>query len=99
MNAKALNKWMRKTFGCANPNTAIGEFFNASSIHITKQQAGTNGANIPGLIGNAQGIYSMVWSSSIYTGHADILYSNQTCDNGCYFDEQGLVYIDIWKLE
>ncbi|MBL0254176.1 MAG: hypothetical protein IPQ27_04045 [Chitinophagaceae bacterium] len=90
--------WMRKTFGCANPNIAI-EYLNANAIHITKQQAGTNGANIPGLIGNAQGIYSMVWNSATYSGHADILYSNQTCDNGCYFNKSNLVYLDIWQLQ
>lgn len=45
LGAENLNRWMRKTFGCANPNTAIGEYLNTNSVHYNANQIGTNGEN------------------------------------------------------
>lgn len=101
LGAENLNRWMRKTFGCANPNTAIGEYYNANSVHYNASQAGTKGANLPSLLTGIKGIYSMVSSNYNWaTGHADILFPNATCDpnGGCHFDGP-IRYIDVWKLQ
>ena len=90
LNARALNKWMRKTFGTiTNPN-----YMNIPASQITP-----NGANLPLLLSNIKGIYSLVcplgspWAS----GHADII-NNSMCAAGCHFPDAPIEYIDVWKL-
>jgi uncharacterized membrane protein YgcG len=98
LSAKKLNAWMRKTFG-TNPATTITPF-NANHIHITGDQAGVNGVNLPSLLGGKKGIYSLVSSNSSWaSGHGDILQPNGTCINGCHFYDAPIAFIDIWQLQ
>ncbi len=92
LNAKALNAWMRKTFG-VSPN-------NPKHINLTKLDGGSNGKNFPNLIKNKKGIFSMVspQNSTWASGHADILYPNGTCKANCHFFDGDILYIDIWIL-
>lgn len=102
LNARALNLWMRETFGTGSNNL--------NHLHLTAQDGGHNGEDFSSLIdlsstGNpdlyVKGIYSMVatqpnnWGAS---GHADILYDNGECKAGCYFNGP-VDYIDIWILD
>jgi hypothetical protein len=99
LGAENLNRWMRKTFGCANPNTAIGEYLNSNSLHYAPNQIGTNGENLPSLLRGVQGIYSMVSNNYTWaTGHADLMSLGPQCDGGCHFDGP-VKYIDVWKLQ
>ncbi|SHM16944.1 T6SS effector amidase Tae4 family protein [Flavobacterium xanthum] len=95
INAKSLNKWLRKTFG-----TPTGD------NHITNSQSGVKGINFPNLILNKKGIYSMIARDEIQstwgTGHADLL-ENGTCLLNCNFYDVDnnfvpVDYIDIWIL-
>lgn len=99
INAKALNKWMRKTFGT---NTA-------NYRHFTAVQGGVKGGNFPQLMEDigSDGIYSMVSRPEIHgtwgTGHADILEEGD-CRIKChFFDEKNnfvpVDYIDVWILK
>jgi len=94
LNAKALNAWMRETFG-TNPQ-------NSNHHHFTSQQGGTNGENFPTLVAGLKGIYSMVSTDSNWaSGHADII-ENQICLSGCHLSDTPpapIDYIDIWVLE
>ncbi|KUJ57485.1 T6SS effector amidase Tae4 family protein [Chryseobacterium aquaticum] len=94
LNAKALNAWMRKTFGIS-PN-------NPKHIKLTKLDGGINGKNFPNLIKNKKGIFSMVSTNPVWSsGHADILYPNGTCKAGCHLQDNPpapIDYIDIWIL-
>jgi len=92
LNAKALNVWMRKTFG-VSPN-------NPRHKNFTKLDGGNNGKNFPNLFKNKKGIFSIVSpsNSSWASGHADILYSNGTCKAGCHFFDGDILYIDFWEL-
>ncbi len=98
VNAKALNKWMRLTFGTDKNNPNYRNF--------TKNQGGNKGDNFPNLVKGLKGIYSMVspleikdsWAS----GHADIIYDG-ICPFYCHFYDEKLQivpieYIDIWIL-
>lgn len=93
LNAKALNKWMQKTFGISpsNPN----------HIRISGSQGGLNGKNFPYLTTGIKGIYSMVSTNSQWaTGHADLI-NNGACIFGCHFYDippAPIDYIDIWIL-
>jgi hypothetical protein len=93
LNAKALNKWMQKTFGISpsNPNHK----------KILGPQSGKNGENFPFLTAGIKGIYSMVSTNSEWaSGHADLI-SNGTCIFGCHFYDippAPIDYIDIWIL-
>ena len=99
INAKALNEWMRKTFG-TNP---------VNYRHFTAAQGGINGAKFPRLMEDLKGdgIYSMVSRPEIHetwgTGHADILEEGD-CRIKChFFDEKNnfvpVDYIDVWILK
>jgi hypothetical protein len=91
LNAKALNVWMRKTFGVSPTNS--------SHIRITNSQAGVNGENLPTLTANIKGIYSLVSSNPNWaSGHADLLNANGTCIFGCHFSDAPIDFIDIWIL-
>lgn len=100
LNAKALNKWMRETFG-TNPASSTTPF-NSSHINITGAQGGTNGENFPTLVANIQGIYSMVSTNPNWaSGHCDLI-NNGTCVFGCHFYDTPpapIDYIDIWILQ
>ena len=90
LNARALNIWMRKTFGTtSNPN-----YMNIPASQIT-----ANGENLPTLLANIKGIYSLVCplGSTWATGHADII-DNTICAANCHFYDAPIEYIDIWKL-
>jgi hypothetical protein len=93
LNAKALNKWMQKTFGVSpsNPNHK----------KILGSQSGKNGENFPFLTAGIKGIYSMVSTNSEWaSGHADLI-NNGTCIFGCHFYDTPpapIDYIDIWIL-
>lgn len=92
LNAKALNAWMRKTFGTSPTNPKHKNF--------TKLDGGNNGQNFPNLFKNKKGIFSLVSppNSSWASGHADILYLNGTCKTGCHFFDGDILYIDFWEL-
>ena len=99
LGAANLNRWMRKTFGCANPNTAIGEFYNSNASHFNTSQIGQNGANLPALLSGKKGIYTIVTKSSWASGHCDMLYDNATCIGSCHFDAPTTIYYcDVWDL-
>lgn len=93
LNAKALNKWMQKTFGVSptNPN----------HIKILGSQGGENGGNFPSLTAGIKGIYSMVSSNPDWaSGHADLI-DEGMCAFGCHFYDSPpapIDYIDIWIL-
>jgi hypothetical protein len=96
INAKALNSWMRKTFGTSPSNYK----------HFTSSQGGVKGENFPALLANFNGIYSMVTPSSIHptwgTGHADLL-ENGGCLLNCHFYDSNnnfvpVDFIDVWIL-
>lgn len=90
LNAKALNKWMRKTFGIS-PN-------NPNHLHIDNTQIGTNGENLPALTAGIKGIYSLVSSNPNWaSGNADLI-NDGTCVFGCHFNNSPIDYIDIWVL-
>lgn len=101
LNAKALNKWMRETFG-TNPETT-NTHYNEKHHHIDGIEVGTNGENIPILISGLKGIYSMVSTTPSWaSGHADLLNDDGTCVFGCHFYDNPpapIDYIDIWVLE
>lgn len=99
IGAANLNRWMRKTFGCANPNTAIGEYSNSNSIHYNANEIGTNGSNLAINLSGIQGIFTMVSSDySWATGHTDLMDPVTSCDGGCHFDGP-VLYIDVWILQ
>ena len=106
LGAENMNTWMRKTFGCSNPNTAIGEYLNTDCIHISSAQITPFGSNLPLLLSSVFGIYSFVSSDPNWaSGHIDIIMTpwgnpNPICDNGqggCHFDGP-IEYIDVWNL-
>ena len=90
--ARALNLWMRKTFG-VSPS-------NSKHRHFTKSQGGVNGQDFPSLLSGINGIFSMVSpkNSTWASGHADCLQSNGTCVNNCHFYDGDIEYIDVWEL-
>lgn len=90
LNARALNIWMRKTFGTtSNPNY----------MTIPASQITANGENLPSLLANVKGIYSLVCplGSTWASGHADII-ENTLCAANCHFYDAPIEYIDVWKL-
>ena len=100
LGAANLNRWMQKTFGCSNPNTSIGEYFTANSLHYNKNQIGTNGEKLKQLLQGINGIYSMVSNNFNWAaGHPDLIKSapEPICDGACHFDGP-VQYIDVWKL-
>ena len=89
LNAKSLNKWMRKTFG-------TGQNYS----HYTAAQGGVKGKNFPSLLSGKKGIYSLVSTNPNWaSGHADILLGNTTCAAGCHFGDAPIDYIDVWELK
>jgi hypothetical protein len=100
LNAKALNKWMRKTFG-TNPATSFTPY-NGNHVHIDGSEGGENGLNFPDLVLGLKGIYSMVSTNSQWaSGHADLI-QDGLCVFGCHFHDippAPIEYIDIWILE
>ena len=100
LNAKALNKWMRETFG-TNPSTTTTPY-NSSHHHFTANDGGVNGENFPDLVSGLKGIFSMVSTNPNWaSGHADLI-EDGMCVFGCYFQDvppAPIDYIDIWVLE
>ena len=89
LNAKSLNKWMRKTFG-------TGQNYS----HYTAAQGGVKRKNFPSLLSGKKGIYSLVSTNPNWaSGHADILLGNTTCAAGCHFGDAPIDYIDVWELK
>lgn len=106
LNAKALNSWMRETFG-TNPAT-ISTSFNSNHISYTGADGGTNGENFPPLFNGIKGIFSMI-TTDVYdnnggaSGHADLLFPNNTngdgtCIFGCNFNLP-VKRVDVWILQ
>lgn len=93
LNAKALNKWMQKTFGVSP--------VNSNHIKILGSQGGENGGNFQTLTAGIKGIYSMVSSNLDWaSGHADLI-NEGICVFGCHFYDNPpapIDYIDIWIL-
>jgi hypothetical protein len=96
INAKALNAWMRKTFGTNSSNYT----------HYTAAQGGNKGTGFKNLLEGKQGIYSMVSRPEIQeswgTGHANLL-QNGECLLNCHFYDINnsfvpVDYIDVWIL-
>jgi hypothetical protein len=100
LGAANLNRWMRKTFGCANPNVAIGEYNNSNASHFNTSQIGLNGENLPTLLLGKKGIYTIVTNPEWASGHCDMLYSDATCIGNCHFaDPETIYYCDVWNLQ
>ncbi|WP_396179772.1 T6SS effector amidase Tae4 family protein [Flavobacterium sp.] len=96
LNVRALNNWMRATFGTSNPNDGYAN--NPSHISLTGQQGGTNGQNYPSLTAGLKGIYMLVMpTGSNLSGHADVIYNNY-CPGNCNF-QLPVEHIDIWVLD
>lgn len=98
LNAKALNKWMQKTFGISPDNPF--------HIRISGSEGGIKGENFPQLTEGLKGIYSMVAIDNIQetwaSGHTDLI-NNSQCVFGCsfYIEKSQIMpvqYIDIWIL-
>ncbi|MGC4129389.1 MAG: T6SS effector amidase Tae4 family protein [Bergeyella sp.] len=96
-SAYQLNLWMRKTFG-TNPATSTTPY-NPNHLQISGVQAGQHGQNLPGLLNGKKGIYSIYSSDFNWaSGHADVLYDNATCGNGCHFGDAPIFRLDVWIL-
>ena len=93
VNAKALNQWMRLTFGTYPvPTNGIT---NNNHYNFTSAQEFTNDI----LINPKKGIYSLVYPDNYsVTGHADILLEDGTCAAGCNLNYT-VSYIDVWVLD
>ncbi|MFY7665850.1 T6SS effector amidase Tae4 family protein, partial [Flavobacterium sp.] len=104
LNAKALNEWMRKTFG--THDGANGTPINGNhSSYFPTNAANDNSLRLD-FITNKRGIFSSVSTPAHdlhnASGHADLLISNGTivpgeCITGCNLDIP-LSRIDIWIL-
>lgn len=91
---------MRKTFGCANPNLAKGEYLNNNSFHYNTAQIGNKGKNMPALLSGKKGIYTIVTQASWASSYCNMLYSNATCIGDCHFADPPIIYYcDIWNLQ
>ncbi len=104
VNANAMNRWMRKTFGCKYPNTAIGEYSNSRAWRFNETECGEKGKDLPYLLFGFKGIYSMIPNDpSVATGfeasgHVDLI-SLGKCDGDCFFSPKGgIKYVDFWLL-
>jgi hypothetical protein len=96
LNAKALNSWMKRTFG-TNPATSTTPL-NVNHFQFGSNDGGANGINFPTLLSSKKGIYTMLpFNSSDFgaSGHCDIFDGN-TCAAGCYFGSAQEV--NIWVL-
>ncbi|MFA5556035.1 MAG: T6SS effector amidase Tae4 family protein [Flavobacteriaceae bacterium] len=100
LNVKALNKWMRATFGINDPND--NNPYNENHYYFTASETGTNGVNLPSLVNGLKGIYTIMKPDTPQyngiTGHADILRPNGTCPSNCNF-QIPVDRVDIWVLE
>lgn len=96
LNVRALNDWMRVTFGTSTPNDGFP--YNENHVSFTGEQGGVNGQNYPNLVSGLKGIYMLVMPvGSSLSGHADLIYNN-ICPSGCNF-QLSVEHIDIWILE
>jgi len=103
LNAEAMNRWMRKVFGCENPNTSIGEYYNSNAKHWTDAQLDKFAPNVTNYFetNDVKGIYSAVAEKTEFgaTGHCDLIYSDGTCVRKCYFEQADkFKWLDIWNL-
>jgi hypothetical protein len=95
LNVRALNNWMRATFGTSNPNDGFPD--NQNHISFTGQEGGKNGENYPTLAAGLKGIYMLVMpTGSNLSGHADVI-NNNYCPGNCNF-QLPVEHIDIWVL-
>lgn len=71
-----MNRWMRKVFGCANPNTSKGEYFNANALHWTDAELDKDAKDVSDYLKthDVKGIYSAVARKAGFgaTGHCDL---------------------------
>lgn len=101
VRVSSLNKWMRKTFGCKNPNTAIGEYLNISSLHNSCLEVDNLISSLLNPQNEIKGIFTCIYPNQSVgaSGHADLLKnSNPWCNGGCGF-EYLFDFIDIWVLK
>jgi hypothetical protein len=95
LNVRALNNWMRATFGTSNPNDGFPD--NQNHISFTGQEGGNNGENYPTLAAGLKGTYMLVMpTGSNLSGHADVI-NNNYCPGNCNF-QLPVEHIDIWVL-
>jgi hypothetical protein len=96
INAKALNTWMKKTFGTSPSNYQ----------HYDASKGGNKGEFFPSLLTGKNGIYTMVARDAIQkdwgSGHADLL-ENGSCLLNCHFYDitnqfVPVKFIDVWYL-
>jgi len=98
-----MNMWMRRTFGCANPDSRLGEYKNNQAVHYDKSQIGQYGVDLEKSLKDKQvkGIYTIVTISSWASGHCDLLRNNATCLGKCHFSDlvDFIFYCDVWNLD
>jgi len=103
LGARNMNMWMRKTFGCSNPNRSLGEFYNPQAHHYDQSKVGKFGVGLEKELkdGKFNGIYTIVTNSRFASGHCDLLFSNATCLLSCHFADAAVYieYCDIWNLK
>ena len=103
LGARNMNMWMRKIFGCSNPNRSLGEFYNPQAHHYDQSKVGKFGVDLEKELkdGKFQGIYTIVTKSKWASGHCDLLQSNATCLLNCHFADAAeyIEYCDVWNLK
>ncbi|OYQ49907.1 hypothetical protein CHU92_00240, partial [Flavobacterium cyanobacteriorum] len=97
VNAKALDTWMKETFG-TNPATVTTPY-NEKHYQYDSADGGVNGGNFKTLLSNKKGIYTMLPEDPAAfqaSGHCDI-FDGVKCKAGCYYPAASEV--NIWVLE
>lgn len=95
LNAKALNSWMKETFG-TNPASLTTPL---NTKHFQYNEGGTNGADFETAIKGKKGIFTMLPTNPENfgaSGHCD-KYDGVKCAAKCYFPHAS--EINIWVLD
>ena len=97
VNAKALNAWMKESFGVNDINSTKYPY-NSNHINYNSSNGGLNGQNYTQLLSNIKGIYTMMPVNPATfgaSGHCDMIQENW-CPFGCFFKDVEIM--DIWQL-